>query len=108
VVLKLYSVNFEPGFSSVQLPSLKTLHLDDVWFSTLRDFMMFLTGFPILEDLFTSVSYYSEESLTCNEWKSFSLSNLTRADIDFFCYCFPLKAVHNVSSLRLKYSQVYL
>jgi hypothetical protein len=50
----------------------------------------------------------SEESLTCDEWKSFCLTSLTRADIDCFHYQFPLKAVHNVHSLRLEIDQVCL
>jgi hypothetical protein len=70
--------------------------------------MMFLTGCPNLEDLLTyDVSFDSkEESLTCNEWKSFCLSKLTTADIDcFHCY-FPLKAVYNVPSLNLEIHQL--
>jgi hypothetical protein len=50
----------------------------------------------------------SEESVTCDEWKTFSLTILTRADIDCFSNHFPLKAVHNVPSLRLEIDQVCL
>jgi hypothetical protein len=108
VVLKLLSFSVEEGFNSVALPSLKTLYLELIWFPKLRDFMMFLTGCPNLEDLLTyDVSFDSkEESLTCNEWKSFCLSKLTTADIDcFHCY-FPLKAVYNVPSLNLEIHQL--
>ncbi|MCI27370.1 F-box/RNI/FBD-like domain protein, partial [Trifolium medium] len=85
-------------FSAVDLPSLKTLDLNNIWFPELRDFMLFLAGCPILEDLSTfDVAFDSEESLTCDEWKSFCLSNLTTtADIDCFRSHFPLKVVHNV------------
>ncbi|MCI06443.1 F-box/RNI/FBD-like domain protein, partial [Trifolium medium] len=46
------------------------------------------------------------ESLTCDEWKSFCLTNLTRAELDCSSFHFPLKAFHNVASLRLKIDQV--
>jgi hypothetical protein len=110
VVLKLIGFTVEEtSFSSVALPSLKTLHLDNIWFPKLRDFMLFLIGCPLLEDLFTFyVMFDSEESLTCDEWKNFCLTNLTRADIDCFHYHFPLKAVHNVHSLRLEIDKVCL
>ncbi|GAU25865.1 hypothetical protein TSUD_164060 [Trifolium subterraneum] len=109
VVLKLLSFSVEEGFNSVVLPSLKTLHLEFIWFPKLRDFMMFLTGCPNLEDLFTyDVAFDSEEeSLTCDEWKSFCLCNLTTADIDCARCYFPLKAIHNVHSLSLEIEQVH-
>ncbi|MCH87960.1 F-box/LRR-repeat protein [Trifolium medium] len=108
VVLKLCSYGVQQGSSSVLLPSLKTLHLKLVWFPKLRDLMLFLTGCPILQDLYTYDLYFdSEESLTCNEWKSFCLSNLTRADIDCFHSHLTLEAVQNVSSLRFEIDQVY-
>jgi hypothetical protein len=98
----------EKGFS-VTLPSLKTLHLHAISFPQHRDFMLFLAECPILEDLYTfDISFDSEESLTCDEWKSFSLTNLTTADVDCFRSPFPLKAVNNVSSLRLDIDQVCL
>jgi hypothetical protein len=97
------------AFSPVALPSLKTLYLTNIWFHELRDFMLFLVGCPILEDLtIFDVAFDFEESLTCDEWKSFCLSNLTTADIDCFRNHFPLKAVHNVSYLRLQIDQVCL
>jgi hypothetical protein len=115
VVLKLYGFDVEHGFSSVLLPSLKTLHLEQIGFTGLRDFMLFLTGCPILEYLLTSwvssdseESFDSQESLTCAEWMSSFLTNLARADIDCFNYYFPLKAVHNVQSLHCEFHQVCL
>jgi hypothetical protein len=108
VVLDLYGFDVEQGLSSIVLPSLKTLHLICIGFPGLRDFMLFLTGCPILEYLLTSsVSFDSEESLTCGEWMS-SLTNLARADIDCFYDYFPLKAVYNVQSLRFQFHQVCL
>jgi hypothetical protein len=53
VVLNLLCFSLEEGISPVVLPSLKTLHLENIWFNKLRDFMLFLNGCPILEDLFT-------------------------------------------------------
>ncbi|XP_045797037.1 F-box/FBD/LRR-repeat protein At4g26340-like [Trifolium pratense] len=107
VVLNLLCFSLEEAFSPIALPSLKTLHLENVSFPKLRDFMLFLSGCPILEDLFIfNVLFDSEESLTCDEWKTFCLTNLTRADIDCFRNHFPLKAVHNVVSLRLPIDQV--
>jgi hypothetical protein len=110
VVLKLIGFNVEEtSFSSVYLPSLKTLRLDNIRFPKLRDFILFLTVCPILEDLFTFyVLFDSEESLTCDEWKTFCLANLTRADIDCFSNHFPLKAVRNVPSLRIEIDRVCL
>jgi hypothetical protein len=71
--------------------------------------MLFLNGCPILEDLFTlNVLFDSEESLTCDEWKSFCLSNLIWADIDCFSNHFPLKVVRNVAFLCLQIDQVCL
>ncbi|GAU25872.1 hypothetical protein TSUD_164130 [Trifolium subterraneum] len=107
VVLKLHCFSLEEAFSPVSLPSLTTLFLDNIWFPKLRDFMLFLNGCPILEDLFTfNVLFDSEESLTSDEWKTFCLTNLIRANIDCFHCHFPLKAVHNVHSLRLQVDQV--
>jgi hypothetical protein len=113
VVLKLYSCYVEHGFSSVLLPSLKTLHLESIELPGLRDFELFLTGCPILEDLFTrdvSVSdeSFQNESLTCNKWKGSFLTDLAQADIDCISHYFPLKSVYNVQSLRCEFHQVCL
>ncbi|CAJ2669803.1 unnamed protein product [Trifolium pratense] len=109
VVLNLSGFRVEHCcFSSILLPSLKTFHLDYVEFPKLQDFMLFLTGCPILEDLLTSdVSFDSDESFDCSKWMSSLLTNLARAHIDCFSYYFPLKAVHNVQSLRFEFHQVY-
>jgi hypothetical protein len=115
VVLKLSGFDAEQGFSYVLLPSLKTLHLKHIRFPGLGDFMLFLTGCPMLEDLLTywvssdsEESFDSEESLTCAEWMSSFLTNLARADIECFYHYFPLKAVYNVQSLRFDFHQVCL
>ncbi|GAU13060.1 hypothetical protein TSUD_173600 [Trifolium subterraneum] len=110
VVFKLSSFRMKHCcFSSVLLPSLETLHLEYVEFPELRDFMLFLTGCPNLQDLYTHEMCYfdsdSMESLTCNEWKSLLLSNLTLANIDCYNCYLPMKAVQNVQSLILYYNQ---
>ncbi|CAK8541424.1 unnamed protein product [Lathyrus sativus] len=106
VVLKLSRFAVKEG-CSVALPSLKTLHLKYIWFSKLRDFMLFVTGCPILEDLLTRVTFGSDESLNCNEWDSFCLSNLTTGYIHCTYSYFPLQAFYNVSSLRFQAVQVH-
>ncbi|MCH83072.1 F-box/LRR-repeat protein [Trifolium medium] len=108
VDLKIQNYSVENGSSPVTLPSLKKLHLFRIWFYELRDFMLFLAGCPILENLYTfDVTFFDpKESLTCDEWKTFCLTNLTTADIDCFRSPFPLKAVDNVSSLRLEIDKV--
>jgi hypothetical protein len=109
VVLKLSFFHVEKGFYDILLPSLKTCHLDYVRFPKFRDFIMFLTGCPILQYLYTyHVDFDPAESFTCNEWKSLLSTNLTRAEIDCYHYYFPVKAVHNVQSLIFGYRQVCL
>ncbi|XP_058767616.1 FBD-associated F-box protein At5g56370-like [Vicia villosa] len=114
VVLKLYGFSVKEVFSysSVLLPSLKTLHLEYIRLPKLQDFIMFLSGCPILEDLRTFdvlIGSLNSQGLTSNEWKSFCLSKLTRADIQ--CGAnkpyFPLKALHNTHSLLLRFLRVH-
>jgi hypothetical protein len=87
--------------------------LEYIQFPGLPDLNLFLTGCPILEDLFicdVSVSdeTFEDESLTFNKWKGSFLTNLARADIDCCSHYFPLKAVYNVQSLRFIFNQVCL
>ncbi|CAJ2639303.1 unnamed protein product [Trifolium pratense] len=91
-------------FSSVLLlPSLKTLHLHLIRFAKRQDFMFLLAACPNLEDLLISALLFDDEedSLSCNEWKNFSLSNLTKANVDSYYFQFPMKVLHNVQSLSM-------
>jgi len=107
VELNLFSFNVK-GFSSVRLPSLKILHLEECTFLNARDLVFLLAGCPILEDLHTfGIEFLSEDSLTYTECESLSLSKLTKAEMPF-TYChFPLKALHNVEKLHIEINQVW-
>jgi len=49
VVLEIYGFTVN-GFSSIRLPSLKTLHFQDAIFLNARDLLLLLAGCPILQD----------------------------------------------------------
>ncbi|XP_058785922.1 F-box/FBD/LRR-repeat protein At3g26920-like [Vicia villosa] len=106
VVLKLYGFYIK-DFSSVRLPSLKTLSLDEVIFVNVQDFLLLLAGCPNLEDLRARYSeFLSEEFLSCQERESLSLSKLVKADLhNTFCH-FPLKALRNAKHLILEINEV--
>jgi hypothetical protein len=87
-------------FSSIGFgfPSLNVLHLDDIVFQTIRDFMLFLAGCPNIEDLRATCIYFYDErdSLTIQEFESLSLPKLISAVItQFWWSCFPVKALSN-------------
>jgi hypothetical protein len=105
VVLKLHFFLVDPRFSSVLLllPSLKTLHLRFIRFPNHQDFMLLLAQCPNLEDLHISGLWFDDEedSQSCDKWKNFTLSNLTKADVDSSYFDFPMKALHTVQSLSM-------
>ncbi|GAU13059.1 hypothetical protein TSUD_173590 [Trifolium subterraneum] len=107
VVLKLSGFRVEKGCYDILLPSLKSCHLEFVRFPKSRDFIMFVTGCPILQELYTyEVDFDRGESFTRkDQWKSFLLSNLTRTDINFYLCLFPLEAVQNLQYVRFNYHQ---
>jgi hypothetical protein len=87
-------------FSSIGFgfPSLNVLHLDDIVFQTIRDFMLFLAGCPNIEDLRATCIYFYDEkvSLTIQEFESLSLPKLISAVITQFWWSyFPVKALSN-------------
>ncbi|XP_057429993.1 F-box protein At4g09920-like isoform X2 [Lotus japonicus] len=99
VVLKLSSVVFD-DFSTVDLPSLKTLHLKSVLIEKLQSFVELLYGCPILENLKArDVSFYDYEL----EGRVKSLPKLVRAEVLVFFqgYYIPVKAFSNVQFLLL-------
>ncbi|AES63314.1 F-box/RNI/FBD-like domain protein [Medicago truncatula] len=110
VVLKLRWFNLTVVSDlSIRLPSLKTLHLKEIYFDQQRDFMMLLDGCPVLEDLQLCYIYMTRQSHhSLDDFESSSmLKKLNRADItDCECY-FPVKSLSNLEFLRIKLSEVY-
>ncbi|CAK8537870.1 unnamed protein product [Lathyrus sativus] len=100
VVLKV-KMFYLSGDISVDLPSLKTLHLEVVYFKDHETFKKFLYGCPILEDLMTQISYITpDESSTVHSAGEFkSLSKLIRAEIRESDV--PFTAVYNVQILKI-------
>jgi hypothetical protein len=111
VVLKLTNFIVPGNNISVDLPSLKILHLDHVRFANRENFNKLIYGCPILEDLILSLS------LT-NELKTFTiikgegegvefkiLSNLISAKMDTPHYV-PFRAICNVQILKLGVSKL--
>ncbi|XP_057440610.1 F-box protein At4g09920-like [Lotus japonicus] len=109
VVLKLDWPYFHNGFSSVYLPSLKTLHLNPhgnglAYFSKPQDFLELLYGCPMLENLVAKsliFLYY------CSfEGKLKSLSKLVRAEVcdlrrNTEVFDIPVKVLSNAKFLCL-------
>ncbi|XP_057426146.1 F-box/FBD/LRR-repeat protein At4g26340-like [Lotus japonicus] len=98
VVLKLREAYFDV-FSSVGLPSLKTLHLNDVEFLNPQSLMDLLYGCPVLEDLeIHNIAF--DDSLF--EGKVTSFSKLVRAKVSYLrAFHIPVKAFSNVEFLTL-------
>ncbi|XP_057425817.1 FBD-associated F-box protein At5g38590-like [Lotus japonicus] len=104
VVLKLSCLSIF-GRSSVQLPSLKTLHLVNVVLGQPKYLMKFLYGLPMLEDLKVHCLQYTEDfddSFFKEEFKS--LPKLISADLLSMKECpdFPLEAICNAESLTIR------
>jgi hypothetical protein len=95
------------GFSSVRLPSLKSLSFQSINFTNVRDLLLLLAGCPILEDLQAGhLSFDSEDTLTYQERESLSLNKLTKANLSYtFCHL-PLKALQNVEHLFIEINKV--
>jgi hypothetical protein len=108
VSLDLTFFRLDHSFSSFQLPSLKTLNFDFIIVPKDLDFMLILAACPVLENLsiYDLQWFHSEDSLSCNKWKNFSLSNLIDANVDSSYFHFPLKTLHNVQSLEISMAKV--
>jgi len=92
----------------IRLPSLKTLHLNEIYFDQRRDLMMLLDGCPVLEDLQLSYIYMTRDTHpSIDDFESSSmLRKLNRADITA-CDCyFLVKSLSNLTFLRIKLSEV--
>ncbi|OIW07433.1 hypothetical protein TanjilG_19274 [Lupinus angustifolius] len=101
VVLKLSGfrkVN-ENDVSSVELPSLKILHLGAIGFRRDRCLLRLLSGCPNLED-FKVISVVSASHDSCEEFKS--LTKLIRAEILCCNINFIVEALYNVQYLFLR------
>ncbi|KAK2430425.1 FBD-associated F-box protein [Trifolium repens] len=99
VVLKLNRLKVAGiGNISVDLPSLKTLHLIRVYLKNRDNFHQLLNGCPILEDLISDISYFRSNSGSMTELKT--LPKLIRADIR---ECdVPFTIIYNIEVLKLK------
>ncbi|KAJ1382093.1 Leucine-rich repeat domain superfamily [Sesbania bispinosa] len=104
VVVKLNGLDVG-AFSSVDLPSLKTLHLNNVGFLKPQYVKELLCVCPILEDL-QAEDIYCEGPRCEGEYKT--LTKLVRAVISQMHHLnIPLQAVSNAEFLRIdKYSNV--
>jgi hypothetical protein len=102
VILKLNRLNVFGNISVVDLPSLKTLHLSEVYFKNKDNLNKLLNGCPILQDLhidhiyYVGIEYYIEA-----EVKLKFFSKLMRANIDA-SHDVPFTAIYNVHFLQLK------
>jgi hypothetical protein len=103
VTLNLRWFRVDEGFTFTGFPSLKGLYLESVNFSKVQDFMLFIAGCPILEDLeIIEMNFLplEEDSLTLQEFKRLSLPKLIRADfVQFHCHCFPVNALSTAKYL---------
>ncbi|XP_057444500.1 F-box/FBD/LRR-repeat protein At4g00160-like [Lotus japonicus] len=97
VVLKLRECNLEP-ISSVDLPFLKVMHLELLWFSKRGCLAQLLSGCPLLEDFKASFLYFHED-VTDTEFKT--LPKLLRAELSARTDNFLLGVVNNVKVLRI-------
>ncbi|XP_045802181.1 F-box/FBD/LRR-repeat protein At5g53840-like [Trifolium pratense] len=96
------------GFSSVRLPSLKILRLNETNFLNVQDLVLLLAGCPILEELLAlHLEFDSDDSLTYQELESLSLNKLRIANLAGTICHFPLKALHNVELLDIEINKVY-
>ncbi|XP_058783053.1 F-box/FBD/LRR-repeat protein At1g78750-like [Vicia villosa] len=106
VVIDLFGFAVK-DFSSISLPSLKILSMDEIIFLNVQDFLLLLAGCPNLENLHTNcLEFLSQEFLTYQECQSLTLTNLTKADLqNTFCH-FPLNALRNAEHLILEINEV--
>ncbi|XP_057452092.1 putative F-box/FBD/LRR-repeat protein At5g22670 [Lotus japonicus] len=101
VVLKLVGLDVDV-FSSVDLPKLKSMYLNDIGFPEEKNLVELLSGCPILENLEVYYLFFNGVSSTPTSNKNVKrLSKLVRADIYCIAFDIPLKAICNVEFLRI-------
>ncbi|MCH94836.1 F-box/LRR-repeat protein, partial [Trifolium medium] len=104
VVLKLNHFTVPGNIISVNLPSLKILHLEFVYFDNRENFNKLLYGCPNLEDLILNISFLYEMTtftISKGEGGEFKiLSNLISAKMDSPDYV-PFRAMYNLQILKL-------
>ncbi|XP_057452094.1 F-box/FBD/LRR-repeat protein At4g26340-like [Lotus japonicus] len=99
VILKLAGLKLDV-FSSVDLPLLKTIYLDDIIFPGWQYVVQLLSGCPIVENMHVKFIGSLDDPPYSNE--NFKiLSKLVRADIREVVEDIPLKAICNVEFLRI-------
>jgi hypothetical protein len=101
VILKLNRLNVFGNISVADLPSLKTLHLSEVYFKNKDNLNKLLNGCPILQDLHIDHIYYlGIEKYIEAEVKLKFFSKLMRANID--ASHVPFTAIYNVHFLKIE------
>ena len=102
VVLKLTYCHVI-GNIDFNLPSLKTLHLNDVHFKNNDEFNKLIYGCAVLEDLIANIYYIEQVQDVTTSIREFeTLSKLITADINPLDL--PFGAISNVDTLILRVS----
>ncbi|XP_057435011.1 putative FBD-associated F-box protein At5g56820 [Lotus japonicus] len=86
----------------VELPSLKTLHLMEVYFRTRKDFILLLSGCPVLEDLHAPTLTYLQRDHVSGFT---NLTNLVKADVRALDV--SLTILYNVEFLRIDWVELH-
>ncbi|XP_057436228.1 FBD-associated F-box protein At4g10400-like [Lotus japonicus] len=99
VVLKLNGFYMELGdFESIDVPSLKTLHLTNTYFIKRKDFKKLLSVCPNLVDLYAPVGFLNDRYNENTGYKN--LTKLEKACI--YAFDVPFSTVYNVEFLRIE------
>jgi hypothetical protein len=103
-----YVKGFDFSCIGFGFPSLNVLHLNDMIFHELRDFLSLLAGCPILEHIRVMDIYFHGVEDSIEEFKSLSLPKLTSADVThWWSSYFPVKALSNLEDLCTDTFMIY-